>query len=467
MADSESALLQRFVRAGDTGAFAEIVRRHAGLVYGTCLRVLADADKAADATQETFFQLMKKAHEITGSIPSWLHRVAVGKAVDLIRADSRRQAREHAYAATKSKPDPTWREICPYVDEALNDLDERTRELLIRHCLEGRSMTELAEELGISRPTVSRHIESGLKRLRAQLQRRGIVIAVGGLSALLAENTARSVPAAVLEQLGKMSLVGMEVASTAVAPTASAGVLAGGVLAAANARLVTAVAVAAVGVGLFAYRHLSSRPPEAPPAVPPAGQYERRAAVSETRARPEPAARANDVRDTAPDGSRRPAVQEAAPRRGAAERESSFSSLPLPPEQAARPSGGGLDLSSPEATVRSFVRAVASGDAESVMACFLPGGTDFDNMLEILTANPDDPEQRSAHQMKLWFQSLDPDAEIPIVEVKETEDGVSVVWRVTFKRDVTMEGHTFSAGDMHDLDGNLRQSGESWLINGM
>jgi DNA-directed RNA polymerase specialized sigma24 family protein len=68
MVESESALLRRFADGGDAGAFAEIVRRYAGLVYGTCLRVLADADKAADATQETFFQLMKKADAITGSL---------------------------------------------------------------------------------------------------------------------------------------------------------------------------------------------------------------------------------------------------------------------------------------------------------------------------------------------------------------------------------------------------------------
>ncbi len=43
-------MLQRFVRGGDREAFTELVRQYAGLVYGTCLRVLADADQAADAT---------------------------------------------------------------------------------------------------------------------------------------------------------------------------------------------------------------------------------------------------------------------------------------------------------------------------------------------------------------------------------------------------------------------------------
>ena len=109
MAESESALLQRFVGTGDTEAFAQIVRRYAGLVYGTCLRILADADRAADATQETFFQLMKKAGEVRGSLGGWLHRVATGKAVDLIRSDSARRQWEQAYLDDKSNHDQTWR----------------------------------------------------------------------------------------------------------------------------------------------------------------------------------------------------------------------------------------------------------------------------------------------------------------------------------------------------------------------
>ncbi|MCD6394383.1 MAG: hypothetical protein J7M40_12845 [Planctomycetes bacterium] len=44
MLESESVLLQRFASTGDAEAFSEIVRRHAGMVYGMSLRVLSDAD---------------------------------------------------------------------------------------------------------------------------------------------------------------------------------------------------------------------------------------------------------------------------------------------------------------------------------------------------------------------------------------------------------------------------------------
>lgn len=135
MLESESVLLQRFTAGGDAEAFSEIVRRHAGMVYGASIRVLSDADLAADATQETFFQLLQNASEITGSVSGWLHRVATRKAVDVIRRDSSRRKREAQYAAGRTVDVRKWQDISPYIDEAMDELDEETRLILIGHFL--------------------------------------------------------------------------------------------------------------------------------------------------------------------------------------------------------------------------------------------------------------------------------------------------------------------------------------------
>ena len=126
-----------------------------------------------------------------------------------------------------------------------------------------------------------------------------------------------------------------------------------------------------------------------------------------------------------------------------------------------------LDLSSPEATVRSFIKAMASGDGDAALACFMPDGEDYEDMEEAINADPDDPAQRSEYGVKMLFQSLDPDAEMPMLSVEETEHGTSVVWQVTFKSECSIEGHTFDAGDTMDFDGTLRRSGDSWLIDNL
>ncbi len=468
MSESESILLERFIRGNDAEAFAEIVGRHAGLVYGTCLRVLADTDKAADATQETFFQLLKRADEITDSIPGWLHRVAVGKAIDLVRNDARRRRREQQYAGAKSVPDTTWREICPYVDESLNELDDQTRRILVRHFLEGRSMTALADELGVSRPTVSRRMESGLQRLRAQLHKRGVAVAVAGLGTLLTENAVQGAPAWLIPQLGKVSLVGAEVALAAGSGGAvsTSSLISGGVLAAANTKLVVVIsAVVVVGAGLLTYT-LSSPPPQTP--VPPpvvARNSARQRARSE--ARPEPARPSAVESETAPRNASSQTAAKATPfSPQPAGPDESTGELSDPPEGSAGTAASGfqLDLSSPEATVRSFTKAFALGDAESVLACWFSTAGDYEDIELALGAGPDDPER---YEGKMWFQSLDPDAEMPIVQTEEIEGGINLVWRVTLKQDATMGGRTYHAGDTEDIEVTIRPSGDSWLIDNM
>ena len=56
MTETDTILVQRMVSQGDAEAFSVIMRRYAGMVYGTCLRVLGNDAQAADVVQETIFQ---------------------------------------------------------------------------------------------------------------------------------------------------------------------------------------------------------------------------------------------------------------------------------------------------------------------------------------------------------------------------------------------------------------------------
>ena len=195
MAESENILLQRFARTGDAEAFSEIVRCYAGLVYGACLRVLQDQNKAADVVQETFFQLLRSAGEITGSLPAWLHRVATNKAIDVIRRDSSRRRREAEYAVNNPMETEKWEDISSHVDQALSELDDQTKKILIRHFLQGRTMQQVAAELDTSQPTVSRRVNSGIDQLRNKLKKRGIIVTATVLAGLLGQNAVKAAPA--------------------------------------------------------------------------------------------------------------------------------------------------------------------------------------------------------------------------------------------------------------------------------
>lgn len=86
-------LIDRYL-AGDADAFAVLVRRHEGRVYGLCLRVLGNPDDAADAAQDALIVVARKLGSFRGDarFTTWLHRVTMNVCYDHLRAAKRRPA---------------------------------------------------------------------------------------------------------------------------------------------------------------------------------------------------------------------------------------------------------------------------------------------------------------------------------------------------------------------------------------
>src|SRR5690242_2830288 len=74
-------------RRHDSGAFEALVRRHQAPLYNFCLRMLGQAEDAADVAQETFVQLYNHLSRLDERDPltPWLYRVARNRCIDLIR----------------------------------------------------------------------------------------------------------------------------------------------------------------------------------------------------------------------------------------------------------------------------------------------------------------------------------------------------------------------------------------------
>lgn len=208
--------LQRYATTGDAHAFRELVQAHGAMVHATALRVTRDAAAAQDVAQETFLELARKAGGITQSVAAWLHRVAWNRACDAVRRETTRKRVEDAMAeAWHTDHEATWPDIEPHVDDALNELPQDLREVLVLYFLEGRTQAEVARHLGKNQATVSRAIERGIKVMRESLRARG-VIAGAGLAALFAAQPTQAMPATLTASLGKLSVsgVGLPAAAT-------------------------------------------------------------------------------------------------------------------------------------------------------------------------------------------------------------------------------------------------------------
>ncbi|HEV3256723.1 MAG TPA: sigma-70 family RNA polymerase sigma factor, partial [Gemmataceae bacterium] len=161
---TDAELLGRFVSGRDEAAFELLVRRHEGMVFSVCRRVLQDVHDAEDAFQATFLALARKGGRIARrqAVAGWLYRVACRMALT-VRADrTRRTTREQPIQATRDvaaplRADlaPEWGELRGILDEELNRLPERFRTPTVLCYLEGKSVGEAARQLGCPRGTVA------------------------------------------------------------------------------------------------------------------------------------------------------------------------------------------------------------------------------------------------------------------------------------------------------------------------
>ncbi len=208
---ADEALLRRFVAAREADAFAELARRHAALVYGTCLRVTGDRHDAEELTQESFFRLARRAGTIRTSVAGWLHATAVRLSLNAVRARGRRRAHEAAAGreTADAAPEPSpWREIEPILDAAVDALPGELREAIVLHFLRSLPQAEVAARLGVHQSTVSRRVAEGLRRLHDRLTAAGVSLAAVPLADVL---VAAADPAGVPDlsgTLGRAALTG-------------------------------------------------------------------------------------------------------------------------------------------------------------------------------------------------------------------------------------------------------------------
>ena len=219
-------LLRAFADRADQAAFAELVRRHGGLVLGVCRRVLDDAPDADDAFQAVFLVLARKAGSVRSPerLGNWLYGVAVRCAKRAKARAARRRARE---LPMTERPGPggdpaDWRDVRPVLDEEIARLPEKLRAVVVLCELEGVSRADAAAKLGVPEGTVSSRLARGKDALRRRLVKRGVALSAVGVGVLLT----RAAPAAVSPGLAAQTVsaaIGFAAGGAATAGAAAAG----------------------------------------------------------------------------------------------------------------------------------------------------------------------------------------------------------------------------------------------------
>lgn len=183
---TDAQLVQQ-AKQGDLDAFEELANRHERRIYTLARRITQNEHDAQDVTQQTFLSALEHLGDFReeASFATWLDRIATHAALKILR---KRKGLDTVSLDQATDPDPDtgeiphpeyiadWRadpeelvhrnEIRQLLDQALAQLDEKYRLVFLLRDVEGLSVRETAELLGLSETNVK------VRLLRARLQLR-------------------------------------------------------------------------------------------------------------------------------------------------------------------------------------------------------------------------------------------------------------------------------------------------------
>lgn len=165
-------------RNGDLDAFNELVTFYQDYLFALTVRVVGDRESAADAVQEAFFSAYRNLGRFRGdSFRSWLTRIALNAATDVLRRRKRRPAEPFP-----EWEDDAWQPPAPESEgpervalrrnrsrvlaAALQAITDDQRTAIVLYDIEGYDYQEIADMTGVSLGTVKSRIHRGRLALR-------------------------------------------------------------------------------------------------------------------------------------------------------------------------------------------------------------------------------------------------------------------------------------------------------------
>jgi RNA polymerase sigma-70 factor, ECF subfamily len=173
-------------RDGDSEAFQALVERHSRAVFRVALRLTGNPHDAEDVVQEAFLKAYRQLgrFESRANFGTWLHRIAVNCAIDLIRSRPRREdGHDLTELDTMSSPAPRQgsgqatperlmlsTEVQDRIASAMGGLTRMERAAFVLRHFEGHSIDEISRVLGLKTNAAKHSIFRAVRKMRVALE---------------------------------------------------------------------------------------------------------------------------------------------------------------------------------------------------------------------------------------------------------------------------------------------------------
>jgi len=190
--DRDDAVLVERCRRGDSAAMEHLILKYQDRIYNVILKICANADDAAELTQETFVKVIENIDKFQGrsGFYTWAFRIAVNLTLSYCKRSVKLgfssldagddghnwQAREalKKFLRNDSSPDPAAvaqnKELYELIMKALMKLDGGQRAVVVLRDIEGMNYAHIAEVLDIELGTVKSRLSRARSNLREILE---------------------------------------------------------------------------------------------------------------------------------------------------------------------------------------------------------------------------------------------------------------------------------------------------------
>ena len=166
------------IKKGNLVTFEKLFRKYYAGLCNYAGKYLKDLDRSEEVVQELFYKLWEKRNklEINVSLKSYLYRAVYNGCLQYLNHRAieikyenyyKKQSKEYFRDASEAM---NMQELNEIINETLNSLPERCRNIFILNRQDGLKYREIAKKLDLSIKTVEANMGKALKLLRKNLK---------------------------------------------------------------------------------------------------------------------------------------------------------------------------------------------------------------------------------------------------------------------------------------------------------
>lgn len=177
MSNEQDVVTLKMIANGDSKAFESLLYKYQSLVYGYCMKMLKNKQKAEDITQETWIRVLRHAHTYkpTGSAKSWIMSISRNLVMDEFRSTKKWvDLEDHVWNSiedTQADIEKLFHEneLNEKLNQAFAELPENQKIILTMVLIEELSQAEVAKNLNTSVGAVKASLFRSRENLKKQM----------------------------------------------------------------------------------------------------------------------------------------------------------------------------------------------------------------------------------------------------------------------------------------------------------